>query len=114
MPARELRIATNHRRPFTSQASRTRLTVIAKSEPQANKTNITHAMQRRDALKAVLAGIATVGAASSPAFAGEAREGEVRHTDAEWKQILTPDQYAVLRTAATEKRFSSPLVEVSP
>ena len=39
------------------------------------------------------------------------RRGEVYHSDEEWKQMLTPNQYAVLRTAATERRFSSPLVD---
>jgi peptide-methionine (R)-S-oxide reductase len=34
---------------------------------------------------------------------------EVSHSDAEWRQLLTPQQYAVLRTAATETPFSSPL-----
>jgi peptide-methionine (R)-S-oxide reductase len=34
----------------------------------------------------------------------------VTHTDAEWKQLLTPDQYAVLREAATEAPFTSPLL----
>jgi peptide-methionine (R)-S-oxide reductase len=34
---------------------------------------------------------------------------EVDHTDAEWRQLLTPQQYAVLRTAATEQPYSSPL-----
>ncbi|GAB3561537.1 hypothetical protein GCM10027578_02430 [Spirosoma luteolum] len=30
-------------------------------------------------------------------------------TDAEWKKILTPDQYAVLREHGTERAFTSPL-----
>src|ERR1700728_1271657 len=34
---------------------------------------------------------------------------EVSHTDAEWRQLLTPQQYAVLRMASTERPFSSPL-----
>ncbi len=34
---------------------------------------------------------------------------EVSHTDAEWRQLLTPQQYAVLRMASTETPFSSPL-----
>ena len=34
---------------------------------------------------------------------------QVAHTDAEWHKLLTPNQYAVLREAATEPPYSSPL-----
>jgi peptide-methionine (R)-S-oxide reductase len=34
---------------------------------------------------------------------------EVTRRDAEWRKLLTPDQYAVLRREATERPFSSPL-----
>ena len=34
---------------------------------------------------------------------------EVVHTDAEWRKLLTPEQYAVLRQQWTEDAFSSPL-----
>ena len=34
----------------------------------------------------------------------------VTHTDAEWKKLLTGDQYAVLRQEATERPFTSPLL----
>ena len=33
----------------------------------------------------------------------------VAHTDAEWRKLLTPAQYAVLRQSGTEMPFSSPL-----
>jgi peptide-methionine (R)-S-oxide reductase len=35
---------------------------------------------------------------------------EVAHTDAEWRTLLTPDQYAVLRQEATEAPFTSALL----
>jgi peptide-methionine (R)-S-oxide reductase len=35
---------------------------------------------------------------------------EVTHTNAEWRNLLTPDQFAVLRTSATERPFTSPLL----
>ncbi|RYC66869.1 MULTISPECIES: peptide-methionine (R)-S-oxide reductase MsrB [Spirosoma] len=36
-------------------------------------------------------------------------ERKVVKTNAEWKKILTPDQYAVLREHGTERAFTSPL-----
>jgi peptide-methionine (R)-S-oxide reductase len=33
----------------------------------------------------------------------------IAHSDAEWKKMLTPAQYRVLRQADTERPFSSPL-----
>jgi peptide-methionine (R)-S-oxide reductase len=43
------------------------------------------------------------------AAAGAATTFEVTHSDAEWRKLLTADQYAVLRHEATERPFSSPL-----
>ena len=47
-------------------------------------------------------------ATSAPAAGGKF---EVEKSDAEWKRILTPDQYAVLRQEGTETPYSSPLVD---
>lgn len=36
---------------------------------------------------------------------------KVRHTDTEWHKLLNPPQYAVLRQEATERPFTSPLLD---
>jgi len=36
---------------------------------------------------------------------------EITHTEAEWKKLLSPNQFEVLRHEATERPFSSPLNE---
>jgi peptide-methionine (R)-S-oxide reductase len=38
-----------------------------------------------------------------------AKAYEVTHTEADWKKMLTSDQFGVLRQAGTERPFSSPL-----
>ena len=37
-------------------------------------------------------------------------EDHVVHTDAEWRKLLTPAQYAILRKEGTEPPFTSPLL----
>ena len=72
-------------------------------------------MERRSFLVATLAGVpgvilgcragadeASHAPAAGPVF-------EVTKTDAEWRKILTPDQYRVLRNHDTERPGSSPL-----
>lgn len=48
-------------------------------------------------------------AAPAAAEARPSRQFEVMHSDAQWRQQLTPAQYAVLRQQATERPYSSPL-----
>ena len=47
----------------------------------------------------------------SDARASSEEAFEVTRTDAEWRALLSSDQYAVLRQEATERAFTSPLNE---
>lgn len=56
--------------------------------------------------------LASTGLASLPAYAAEF---EVTRSVSEWKDMLTPAQFAVLRDEATERAFSNSLMgETSP
>ena len=71
-------------------------------------------MQTRRAIlrNSLRAGAAAIGAATfggSRAIAATAERFEVTKTDAEWRRILTPEQYYVLRGHGTEIAGSSPL-----
>ena len=62
---------------------------------------------------ASLAGIAAC-CAIVPALAATAdaaSRGKTIHSDAEWKTLLSPDQYEVLRQAGTERPFTSALLD---
>jgi peptide-methionine (R)-S-oxide reductase len=57
-----------------------------------------------------LAGLAAAGRYAMRSHPAIAETFAVTHTDAEWQKLLTPDQYAVLRQAATEPAGTSPLL----
>ena len=54
--------------------------------------------------------MATYGLSRQSAVSAAAGTFEVTHTEEEWRTLLTPDQYAVLREEATERAFTSPLL----
>ncbi len=61
---------------------------------------------RRSVLGGFGALVAAIACGSPPA---RAATYEVTHTDAQWRALLTPAQYTVLRQGGTEFAFSSPL-----
>jgi len=68
-------------------------------------------MERRRFIKLAVisaAGIQLLSRYAVPAFAAD-RVEKIKVTDAEWKNLLTPDQYEVLRKEGTERPFTSPL-----
>ena len=66
-------------------------------------------MRRRDFL--LMLASAAVGVVVRPAWRlAEAKEIEVTKTDEEWRRLLTPAQYQVLRHEATEPAGSSSLL----
>ncbi len=69
-------------------------------------------LTRRHVFYAGAAGLAAlaIGRLSRPQPAKAAATFEVTHTDAEWKKLLTPAQYNVLREQGTELPFTSPLL----
>ena len=65
-------------------------------------------MDRRSILK--YAGFSVIGLVTG-SRAGLAEDFEITKTEAEWKALLAPEQYAVLREENTEPPNSSPLLD---
>ena len=62
---------------------------------------------RRNLLQTLLVGTA---AAAFPGFPALAKSYEVTHSDAEWRKLLSPAEYNILRRQGTEAPFTSPLL----
>ena len=67
-------------------------------------------MTRRLFLKCGAIGLAGASSGLWWASAPHAEAYAVTHTDAEWRKLLTPEQYSVLRQSGTEHPFSTPLL----
>src|SRR6201986_4557713 len=69
-------------------------------------------LTRRKMLNEGLAGVAGLLAAEfiRPSLGRAAADAAVKHSDSEWRKLLTADQYAVLREDGTERPFTSPLL----
>jgi peptide-methionine (R)-S-oxide reductase len=68
-------------------------------------------LKRRHVLAAGVGGVAMFAAYryQLPGAVAADERFKVTHSDAEWRALLTPAQYAVLRRSSTERPYSSPL-----
>ena len=64
---------------------------------------------KRSEFVTAAAALAALGLASKRATAGQ--QYQVTHTDAQWRALLGPDRYEILREGGTEPPFSSPLIK---
>ena len=64
---------------------------------------------RRRLLISGALGLAAMSSSAWRALAAGTEAFPVTHSDEEWRKLLTPQQYAVLRKSGTERPYSSPL-----
>ena len=66
-------------------------------------------MKRAEFTAAALTTLALLGFSARRSNA--AQHYEVTHTDAQWRELLGPERYEILREGGTETAFSSPLIK---
>jgi peptide-methionine (R)-S-oxide reductase len=76
---------------------------------RANQEDETMVTRRRLLDRAAVA-IGTAAISPWLMLAARSETFEISRTDAEWRKLLTPDQFAVLRKSATERPFTSALL----
>lgn len=69
-------------------------------------------MERRGFLVLAIGGIAVGGMRVLGQTAADPSVGKVVRTDAEWRRLLTPQQFHILREQGTERAFTSPLNDI--
>ena len=67
-------------------------------------------MTRRQVIAGTVVAAAAAIARPWRGTAAPAQQFEITRSDAEWKKLLTPAQYTVLRHEGTERAFTSPLL----
>jgi peptide-methionine (R)-S-oxide reductase len=68
-------------------------------------------MQRRDFLAQGCLALAMASVGGSALAATSGHYVTIIRTEAEWRALLSADEYAVLRDEATERKYSSPLLK---
>ncbi|MEO6921159.1 MAG: peptide-methionine (R)-S-oxide reductase MsrB [Collimonas sp.] len=66
-------------------------------------------LTRRNMLFRIGRTLLTGGLLAALGWRATAETYEIMHTDAEWKHLLNPTQYVILRQEGTERPYSSPL-----
>ena len=85
------------------------MTVRSRKEFDRRIVYVMDVTRRRFLAAAGAASAAVLAACTHSATAAPADDFEVTHSDAEWRQLLTAEQYDVLRNGGTELPYSSPL-----